>query len=101
MKVVVTNDAVPFAVELQDVIRITGKGTPQSEISIEIIKGPVKVIEINEIEKRVEGKLFSGPKITEFTLKPTGAGKVEAVVTVSLPLSEIQPEKTTYKFEIR
>ena len=32
MNIVVPTDNVPFSVELQDVIRITGEGTPKSKL---------------------------------------------------------------------
>ena len=101
MKVVVTNDAVPFTVEVHEIIRVTGEGIAGSTIQIEINQSPLKVERVAEIRNVQNGSTPISTTIKEYELKPKDKGKAKVDVVVTPPQPGSSPNITVYEFEIQ
>jgi len=88
-------------VEVQDVVRLTGKGIAGSSITIELNDSPVKVERERDVTKLINGKAPIGVARKEFELKPKSKGKARVEIIVKPPQPDSPVEKTVYEFEIK
>lgn len=49
----------------------------------------------------MNGHPIIGNHVREFDLKPTGTGKVTAIITMTPPQPNIEPKVTKFEFEVK
>lgn len=97
--IVVPSDTKPFEVMPGDTVRLVGQGIAGSEITADI-RGPAKLVRKAYVAHVAQGQMLIGGMTEEFEIKPTGAGPITVVITVTYPTGS-PPKKTTYKFKLR
>lgn len=97
--VVVPTDAEPFTVQSTDVVRFSARGISGSRISAKV-EGPAKVDVTSIVTSVTGGRSPIGSQLKEFDVKPTGAGKVTVVLTVTPPMPDAKPTHTKYVFTV-
>jgi len=98
--VIVPKDEKPFAVEKDDLVRLTGKGIAGSKIEVKV-DGPAKVEATSNIRELVNGRPIIGNSVKEFDLKPTDKGKVTVTITVTPPQPDAKAKVTKIEFEVK
>ena len=96
--VIVPQDANPFTVERQQMVRLKQDGISGSEIVAEV-DGPAEVVAENSLLSVKNGHVLLGKEIVEFMIRPTGQGKVEVKITTTFLKNE--PTVTNYEFEVK
>ena len=100
-KVVIPKDNKAFEVEVSSYVRLTGKGISGSSIEAEVVSGPAKIVSVNEVFPRKDGKPQLGNVIKEFNIKASATGTVRVKVTVTPPQKDSSPKVTTYEYEVK
>ena len=95
---VVPQDASPFTVRRQQLVRLTGGGIAGAKIVADV-DGPAELVAENSILTVKNGHGLVGEEEVEFVIRPTGEGKVKVNITTSFLKSE--PTVTTFEFEVK
>ena len=96
--VIVPQDACPFAVEREQIVRLPGDGIAGAKIVADV-DGPAEVVAENAVLTLKNGHVIVGKENVEFVIRPTGQGKVKVTITSTFLKNE--PTVTNYEFEVR
>jgi hypothetical protein len=96
--VVVPQDANPFSVDREQLVRLRQDGISGSEIVAEI-DGPAEVAAKNSLLSVKNSHVLLGRENAEFVIRPTGPGKVKVKVTTTF--LENEPIIADYEFEVK
>ncbi len=81
--VILAEDAVPFTVHQDDVVRIAVPGIAGTTVGVKVTGNAKQTT--NKLSTRVDGKRPVGPGNMEVEVRPTGKGEVKVEVAVSPP----------------
>ena len=96
--VIVPQDASPFTVASQQMVRLAGEGISGSKIVADV-DGPAEVAAENSVLSTKNGHVLLGVENVEFVIRPTGHGKVKVTITSTFLKNE--PTITSYEFEVK
>jgi hypothetical protein len=96
--VVVPQDANPFTVDRQQMVRLTAEGIAGAKIVADV-DGPAELVAENSIMTVKDGHVLIGMEKKEFVIRPTGQGKVTVEITTTFLKNE--PTVTNYEFEVK
>jgi hypothetical protein len=96
--VIVLQDAKPFKVERQQMVRLTGEGIAGSRIAVDV-DGPAKVVAENSVLTMKGGHILIGVERVEFVIRPTGCGMVKVKITATFLNNA--PTVKDYEFEVK
>ncbi len=97
--VVVPRDTKSFSVDQSSYVRLTGTGSAKATIEAEVVSGPARIANINDVFARKNGEPVADEVIKEFVFKHTGKGMVKVKLTVTP--KEGTPKATTYEWEVK
>lgn len=96
--VVVPQDACPFTVDRQQLIRLAQDGIAGSKVVAEV-DGPAELVAENSLLTVKNGHHLLGKENVEFVLRPTGQGTVQVKITTTFLQNE--PVVTNYEFDVK
>ena len=96
--VVVPQDANPFTVDRQQMVRLTRDGIAGAKITADV-DGPAEFVAENSIITVKDRHMLLGMDKKEFVIRPTGQGKVTVKITTTFLKNE--PTVTNYEFDVK
>lgn len=96
--IVVPQDACPFTVDRQQLVRLAQDGVAGSKIEAEV-DGPAELVAQNSLMAVKDGHHILGNENVEFVLRPTGQGTVQVTITTTFLQNE--PVVTNYRFDVK
>jgi hypothetical protein len=96
--VIVPQDANPFTVERQQIVRFRQDGISGSKILAEV-DGPAEIVAENSLLTVKNGHVLLGKEEVEFVIRPTGEGKVKVKITTTFLKNE--PIIANHEFEVK
>jgi hypothetical protein len=98
--VIVPQDVTPFAIEMRQMVRLTGQGISGSKIVADL-EGPARIVAENSLVTMKDGHILIGMAKMEFEIRPTGQGTVKVKITSTPPQPNAEPTVTNYQFEVK
>lgn len=96
--VIVPQDANPFIVERQQMVRLMQDGISGSKIVAEV-DGPAEIVAENSLLTVKNSHVLLGKEQVEFVIRPAGKGKVKVKITATF--LENKPTVTNYEFDVK